>query len=94
MRRGEEIFADGAISVRFADADIACFERIGENEAIAVVVNRSDQTYEFISRGAVELLDGEKGTKLSILPMSAAAFKIKKDDGYTVAEEIPNPRDI
>lgn len=94
MRRGEEIFADGAISVRFADADIACFERIGENEAIAVVVNRSDRTYEFISCGAVELLDGEKGTKLSILPMSAAAFKIKKDDGYTVAEEIPNPRDI
>lgn len=94
MRRCEEIFADSEISVRFADADIACFERIGESDAVAVVVNRSEKTYEFISGGAAELLGCTDGTKLPILPMSAAVFKIKKDDGYTVAEEIPNPRDI
>ena len=94
MRRGEKIFHDGIIRVRFADADIACFERIGKNDAVAVVVNRSERTYEFISHGATELLGGESGVKLPIYPMSAAVFKIKKDDGYSVVEKIKNPRDI
>ena len=94
MRCGEEVFADGAICVRFADADIACFERIGKCGAVAVVVNRSERTYEFISGGATELLCGATGGKIPIGPMSAAVFKIKKDDDYTVAEEIPNPRGL
>ena len=92
-RRGEDIFKSGSIAVRFADSDIACFERIGDDDAIAVVVNRSEKTYEFVSRGAKELLSGDEGDVIAVAPMSAAMIKIKKDGDYTVFEKIDNPRE-
>lgn len=87
-RRKEKIFEDGEMCVRFADADVACFERIGDSEALAVLVNRSCDEYEFISSGAEEILSGVSGKKLTIAPMSAGIFKIKKDGSYSVLKKI------
>lgn len=92
IRRSEDIFADGEFAVRFADSDIACFERIDDESTVAVVVNRSVKIYEFISDFAVEMISGAKGKKIEIPPMTASMFKIKKDGSYSVYEKIEDTR--
>jgi len=91
-RKKEKILKTGALSVRFADNDVACYERLGGREALVVVVNRSDKTYEFISDGATEIITEKRGKKAEIAPLSAAVFKIKKNGSYTVAERIAHER--
>ena len=88
LRRKESLFYEGDMKVRFADADVACFERIGEKEALAIVVNRSYDEYEFISSGACELLSNRSGKIIHISPLGVGIFKIKSDGNYSVLKKI------
>ena len=45
-RKKEEIFKEGSFLFVYADADILCYERRGENDKVVVIVNRSDDEYE------------------------------------------------
>lgn len=87
IKRSDEILAEGDLNIRFADSDICCIERTLGDTATVSVANRSDKTYEFSCR-AVDLLSGKGGDVFSIEPLSAAIFKIKRDDSYVVYEKI------
>lgn len=88
LRLGEPAFADGEISIRYADVDIACYERRGDDGTIVVVLNRSDKRYDFISSGANELISDTDGFNISISPMSAAIFKMDDGENYSILEEM------
>lgn len=85
IRRSEKVYEEGGLNIRFADADIACFERVHKNGAVVTIVNRSDKTYEFRSKKAAELISGAKGSLITIPPMSPAIIKIKNSESYTVS---------
>ena len=87
VRIKEPAFADGELEIRFADVDIACYERRCADSTIVVVLNRSDLKYEFASSGATELISGADGFKIEISPMSAAIFKINDGENYSILEE-------
>jgi len=87
IKRSDEILAEGDLNIRFADSDICCIERTLGDTATVSVANRSEKTYEFSCR-AVDLLSGKGGDVFSIEPLSAAIFKIKRDDSYVVYEKI------
>ena len=87
-RRREKILKTGRISVRFADRDVACYERTLKGKTLVVVANRSEKTYEFVSGGATEMITKKRGATAEIPPMTASVFKIKKDGAYTVCERI------
>ena len=88
IKRKETILSDGDIFVRFADADVACIERICEKKAIVTVVNRSDKMYEFVCGGSLDLITDRTGDIHEIPPLCASMFKIDNETSYVVSERI------
>ena len=74
-------------SVRSVGVSASAFSSLYRATATVSVANRSEKTYEFSCR-AVDLLSGKGGDVFSIEPLSAAIFKIKRDDSYVVYEKI------
>ena len=88
VRRSTSVFSEGEFAIRFVDHHVACYERICDDYAVAVVLNRSDKEMLFESHGAQELIFGKCGTKIAIPPLSSGLFKIDKEQDYAVTSAI------
>lgn len=89
LRREEQLFRCADFSFVYADADLFCFERRGEKEMIVVLVNRSEETYEFRSSlPAEDLFRGVSDHVSEIGPASFALMKLPTDTDYNVFVKI------
>lgn len=85
LRRRESIFRCGGFSLVYVDSEILCFERYGEREMLSVVVNRSQETYEFhASCEGLELMTGTHAAVFALAPESFAVIKLPQDTDYGV----------
>ncbi len=88
-RRKEKIFEEGTLSTIHADGEILCYERHGEKDMVAVIVNRSKQTYEFRATCVgEEIVSGKRAETFLIEAESFAWVKVPKTADYTVFVKI------
>ncbi len=90
-RRGEKIFTDGTVSFVYADADILCYERHRRGQMVVVVVNRSEETYEFHAdcRGK-DLISGLEGMEFHLRAGGFAWIKLPDGVDYNVFVTVQN----
>ena len=84
-RRAEKIFADGAVSFVYADADILCYERHRRGEMIVVLINRGHDIYEFHAdcKGK-DIVSGVESREFMIGAESFAWIKLPDGVDYNV----------
>ena len=84
LRRREKIFRCGDFALIYVDAEILCYERDWEKEKLSIVVNRSDELYEFrCDAPASELMTQTDGETFAVAPMSFAILKLPADADYS-----------
>ena len=88
-RRESEFFADAEFEIMYLDRSILVFERRKGGETLAVVVNRSKDTFVFSADDeANEIFYQRVGTEFEIKSMSAHCFKMNDNTKYGVVPKL------
>ena len=88
-RRESDFFADAEFEIMYVDRSILVFERKKGGETLAVVVNRSRETYIFTAEDeANEIFYQHIGTQFEVKSMSAQCFKMHKDTKYGIVPKL------